>query len=123
MPERVHGKQRRCLRRVTEVVAVRTARERGARGGLHRDDADVLAGDLVLQEREGQASEVGATTHAADDHVGVGARHLHLLLGLFTDHRLVKQDVVEHRPEGVVGVVVHRSLLNGLADCDAQGSR
>ena len=73
VPERVHRQEGRHLRRVAEVVAVAAAGEGGARGRLGGDDPDLPARRRFGQEGEGQPREVGSATHAADDHVGLGA--------------------------------------------------
>src|SRR6185437_10573225 len=44
------------------------------------------------------------------------AGHPHLLDGLLADDRLVEQDVVEDGPQGVLGVLTGRGVLDGLAD-------
>ena len=119
--ERVHGHERREPDRVAEVVAVGAARERRAGGRLGREEARLrLAAQHAPHEREGEPGEVRAAAHAAHDHVGLLARHLHLRDRLLADHRLVEADVVEHRAERVVGVLVARGDLDGLGDRDPE---
>ena len=79
-----------------------------------------VAGELLAQEREGEAGEVGAAAGAADDHVGHLAGHLELQQCLLADHGLVQQDVVEHRPECVAGVLGLGRDLDRLGDRDAE---
>ena len=102
--ERVHGKQRRHLGDVAVVVGVGRLGEGRAGLGLDRDDLDLGAVDLVGDEGEGEAGEVGAAAGAADDHVAACLAGLReLLLGLEADDGLVEQDVVEHAAERVAG--------------------
>ena len=108
---------------VAEVVGVDAPgqRRRGLRlGGDH--PVVGLAAELAPDERERQPGEVRATAGAADDHVGILACHLHLLERLVPDHRLVQQDVVEHRAQRVLGVVAGRGVLDRLRDRHAQGA-
>jgi hypothetical protein len=114
--ERVHRHERRQARRVAEVVGVDALRERRAGRGLGRDEAGTGAAgaQLAPQPRERQAAEVRAAADAADDDVGLLAGQLHLGDRLLADDRLVQQDVVEHRPERVVGVRILRGDLDGL---------
>ena len=122
--QRVHLHEGRHPRGVAEVVGIDTARERRARRRLDRGDLRVdLARELLAQEGEGQAREVGAAAGAADD-VGRGvAGHLELEQGLLADHRLMQQHVIEHRAERVARVGVGGSDLDGLGDRDAEGPR
>ncbi len=66
-------------------------------------------------------AEVRPAAARADDHVGLLlARRRQLLLGLQADHRLVQEDVVEHRPEGVVGVGPAGGVGHRVADGGAE---
>ena len=77
-----------------------------------------------MQEREGEAGEVRAAARAADDDVGILARHLHLLERLEADDGLVHQHVAEHRAEAVLlRAAARRRHLDGLGDRDARASR
>ena len=122
MAERVHLDQRREAHGVAEVVDVPALGEAGARGRLHRDDADllVLAGELVGREGEGQACEVGAAARAADHDVGGVVGLLELLPGLEADHGLVHEHVVEHAAQRVLRVVAGGGIFHRLADGDAE---
>ena len=91
---------------------------------LDGDDAGLLALlEVLAQEREGDAGEVGAAAHARHHEVGIGAGQLHLLEGFLADDRLVEHDVVEHRAERVVRVVTLDRDFDRLADGDAQAAR
>ena len=122
--ERVHLDQRRHLAGVAEVVGVHAAGQ--ARRGLRldRDDPVVRAvAEVPAEEREGQAGEVRSAAGAADDDVRRLAGHAHLLDGFLADDRLVEQDVVEHRAQGVLRVVAGRGVLDRLADGHAERAR
>ena len=58
--ERVHLDERRQADRVAEVVGVGPSRQGRAGGRLDGEDVDLLARDLLAQERERQPREVGA---------------------------------------------------------------
>ena len=119
--ERVHGDQRRHLAGIAEVVRELTAREGGTGRGLRRDERGVeLAGQLVAHEGIGEPGVIRTTAHAADDEVGLLTRHLHLLLRLEPDHRLMEQHVVQDAAERIVRVVVRGRHLDGLADRDPE---
>src|SRR3990170_709304 len=122
--ERVHLHERREADRVAEVVHVLALGEARAGAGLDGDHAELLllAGELVGDEGEGEAREVRAPADAADEHVGLVVGLLELLAGLEPDHGLVHQDVVEHAPERVLGVVPRRRVLDRLADRDAEAA-
>ena len=103
------------------VVAVDATGQARRRLRLDRDDPVVrLAPQLLAQEREGQTREVGAATGAGHQDVRLVAGHRHLLHGLEPDDGLMHQHVVEHRPEGVLGVVPGGRVLDRLADGHAQ---
>ena len=123
VPERVHRDERRQLARVAEVVGEEAARERRAGGRLAGEDVDVAARDLLAQEREREPGEVRAAADAADDDVREGAGLLHLRQGLLPDHRLVQEDVVQHRPERVRRVLALRCVLDRLRDRDPEAAR
>ena len=119
--QRVHLHQRRHADGVAEVVAVLAAGQRRAGGRLDAADHRVHpAGQLLAEEREGQAREVGAAAGAAHDHVGHLLGHLQLQQRLLADHRLVQQHVVEHAAQRVAGVVAPQRRLDRLRDRDAQ---
>ena len=95
----------------------------GAGRGLHGDDPDLLAGQLVAHEGQGDAAEVAAAAGAADHDIRVGSGHVQLIQGLQPDHRLVQQHVVEHAAQRVLGVLAGGGVLHGLADRDAQAAQ
>src|SRR5690349_20926939 len=106
--ERVHLHDRAHAHGVAEVEGIDAASERWTRGGLGRDEARLWHASLqsVADEWIAEAGEVGPAADAADHDVRILACHLHLLLGLEPDDRLVEQDVVYHRAQRVLGVVV-----------------
>src|SRR6266480_2359960 len=108
--ERVHLDERREADRVAEVVDVLALREARTGARLDGDDAELLAlaGELVGEEREGEAREVRAAADAADEDVGLRVRLLELLAHLEADDGLVHEDVVEHAAERVLRVVARR---------------
>ncbi len=124
--ERVHPHQRGHHARVAEVVGVDATGQAGRRRRLDRDHPQVLrlAGQLVGQERVGEAGEVAAPADAADDDVRVGPGHVELALRLDPDHGLVQEHVVEDGAERVLrgGLVRHR-VLDRLADREAERAR
>ncbi len=83
---------------------------------------DLPAVDLVLDEGKAHPREIAPAAGAADDHVGVLADLLELPLGLEADDRLVHENVIEHAPEGVAGVLARDGVLDGLADGDAEAA-
>jgi hypothetical protein len=98
--ERVHLHEGRHLSGVAEVVGVLPSRDGGGRLRLHGDDpVVVLATKLLPDEWEDQAREVRAAADAADEDVGLLARHLHLLARLQPDDGLVEEHEIEHRAE------------------------
>ena len=75
-----HGQQGGVASLVAEVVAELAARELGARLGFCGHELCLLAvEDIVAHEGEGYASEVRAASETRYHHVGILARHLHLL--------------------------------------------
>ncbi len=123
VPERVHFQQRREPGRVAEVVGVDAPGERRAGGGLHcADDGVHPAGQLLAQEREGQAAEVRSAARAADDHVGGIAGQGKLPDRFLADDSLVQQDMVEHAAERVAGRRIAAGHLDRLADRDAEAA-
>ncbi len=112
------------MRGVAEVEGVGSARQRRAGRRLDRDHPHVpLVAQLLADEREGDAGEVGAAAGAADHHVRIGVRLLHLLDRLDADHRLVQQHVVEHGAERVFRVGVLGRDLDRLGNGDAEAAR
>src|SRR2546426_11516633 len=105
--ERVHLDERREADRVAKVVDVLALREARTGARLDGDDAELLplAGELVGEEREGEAREVRAAADAADEDVGLRVRFLELLLHLEADDGLMHEDVVEHAPQRVLRVL------------------
>jgi hypothetical protein len=106
-----------------EVVGERAARQGRAGGGLAGEHVDLLARDLLPQEREGEPGEVRAAADAADDDVRKGARELHLRQRLLADDGLMEKDVVEDAPQRVGGVLAARRVLDGLGDGDPEAAR
>ena len=116
----MHLGQRRHVAGVAKVVRVFAARLAWAGGRLHRHDARLgAAAQAVADEGEGQASKVAAAAGAADQHVGPGVGHVHLLHRLQADEGLVQQHVVEHAAQRVLGVVELRGNFDRLTDGDA----
>ncbi len=82
---------------VTEVVGIFAARERRAGCRLDSDDTRLrTAAQAGADVRKGDAGKVGTAAGAADDHVGIGISHGHLLHRLNADDGLVHQHVVQH---------------------------
>src|SRR3984893_12975611 len=94
--ESEHLDDRAHADRMAKVVRVDAAGEGWSSGPLGRDEARlrVLALQPVADEWIGEPREVGASAYARDDNVRISARHLHLLLGLEADHRLVQEGMV-----------------------------
>jgi hypothetical protein len=122
--EREHRHHRSHAGGVTEVVGEEPASQRRARRRFRGDETGLrLAGDAVGEERVRETGEVGPPTHTADDDIGVRVGHLHLLLGLLPDDRLVEEDMVDHRPERIVAVVMGGRILDRFGDGHAEASR
>ena len=69
--QRVHEQQQRHAHRVAEVVAELAAGQLRAGGRLARDAADLFAcGQVLAEEGERDAGEVGSATEWRNDHVG-----------------------------------------------------
>ena len=117
-----HRDQRGEARLVAKVIVEHTLGELGAAQRLSCDEAGILmlAGEGVAHERECQTAKVTAAAEATDNHVGIFARHLHLLLCLQTDDALVQGHMVQHRTEGVAAVGGVHGQLHSLADGGAQ---
>jgi len=82
----------------------------------------LLPCQLVTDEWVRQAGKIGAAADAPDHHVRVRARHLHLLLCFEADHGLVEEDVIHHRTERVLGIVVGGRVLDGFGDRDPEAA-
>ena len=115
--ERVHGDERRVTRLIAEVVleaAARQLRARGRFGGYDTQRAPF--GQLMPQEGERQSGEVRSAAKAGDHHVRIFASHLHLLLCLQPDHRLVERHMVEHTAQHILAIWRLHGQLYGLRD-------
>src|SRR5512144_178289 len=94
VPEGVHGEVRGESCDIAEVIPELSFGKCGTGRRLDSDHAEVLAVDLVVQERETDSSEVASSTAASDNNIRIIAGKLELLLGLEPDHGLVQTDVV-----------------------------
>ena len=74
----------------------------------------------MAHEGEGDAAEVAAAAEAGDDHIGIFAGLLHLLLGFKADDGLMDGHVVEHRAQRVLTVRCGSSELHGFRDGRSQ---
>ena len=122
MPQGVHHDQGGEAGGVPEVIGVGPLGQGGAGGGLHRDEADVLAFELVRHKGKAEAREIAAAAHAADEHIRLFPGQGQLLFGLQADDGLVQHHVVEDAPQGVVGVRVGGRVLHRLGDGHAQAA-
>ena len=123
MAEGIHRHQGSKSGNIAEVVPELALGERGAGSRLDRHDADLLALDLVVHERKADARQVASAAAAADHDVGIVARDLHLFLGLKPDHGLMQAYVVQHRAEGIVGVIVRGRVFHSLGNGEAEAAR
>ena len=124
--ERVHLDERRHLPGVAEVVDVGALGEARARLGLDGDDAQVLplAGELVLEEREGEAAEVRAAADAADQDVGPVARPCSSCFCASSPMTVwCVRTWFSTEPERVLRVLALGGLLHRLRDRDAEAAR
>ena len=113
--ERVHGDERRVTRLIAEVVLEAAARQLRARGRFGGYDTQCAALDQFMsQEGERQSGEVRSAAEAGDHHVRILASHLHLLLRLQPDHRLVERHMVEHTAQHVLATGRLHGQLYGL---------
>ena len=121
VPKRVHLHDWGDAHGVAVVEGVDAPGQRRACGRFARDDLGLrVAQEVLTHKREGEATEVAATTDAAVDLVRVFAGHLELAERLLTDDRLVHEHVVEDRTEGVLRVVVRGGILDRLGNGDAE---
>ena len=122
MSKRVHLDDRRHLGRVAVIERIHALCKRRRRRGLNCQEPRALAVLQVLaQERVRNARKVGAAAHAADHHVRVFIRHIHLLQRFFADHALVQQHMVQHRAQAVLLLAARcGSHLHRLRDGDPQ---
>src|SRR5580704_10834289 len=97
-----------------------SARQRRTRLGFHRDQADLTPGCLVGEEWKCGAAKVRPSAATGNNHIRVVASLLELFSCLEPDHGLVKQHVVENRPECVVGIATRRRLFNRLRYSDSK---
>ena len=118
MAQREHGQQGCVACLVAKVVAELSAGELRAAVGLGGNELSVgvPAAQLVAHEGEGDATEVAAAAEASDDHVGILAGHLHLLLGLQADDGLVQAHVVEHGAKHIFTMRCGGGQLYGFRD-------
>ena len=123
VPQSVHHGNGRHLGGISVVKGIDPFGQGRAGGRFHGHAAHILAGGPVGDKGKGQPGEVGATAAAGDDHVRVVAGDLHLLPGLLADHGLMQADVVEHAPQGVVGVAMGGGVLHRLGDGHSQRAR
>ena len=71
-----------------------------------------------------QSRKVGAPTHAADNHIRVFPRQVHLLECLFADHCLVQHDMVQNRTQPVLlSPTRFCSHLHSLGDSNTKRTR
>ena len=90
MTQRKHRQQGGIARLIAKVVFKLTTGELGAALRLGRNKLSFLTlKNVVTHEGEGQTTKVTTATEASNHLVGIFARHLHLLFGLKTYHRLV----------------------------------
>ena len=120
-PQGVHLQQGRGAGRVAEVVAVLAPGERRAGGRLHAADCRRhVPGQLLPQERHGQAAEVRSAAGAPHEQVGGLPHHGQLAQGLLADDGLVQDHVVEHASQRVADRRVGGRHRDRLGDGDAQ---
>ena len=122
MAQGVHVEQRGLAGHIAVVIGIDAAGQRRAGGGLHADKADFLAFQPVPEERGHDAGKVGAAAAAADNHIGKGADLGQLFFRLQADDGLMKNDMVQHGAEGILGIFPGGSIFQGLADGDAEGA-
>src|SRR6202171_4364597 len=122
-PQRVHEHQGRETFGVAGVVCVVSARQGGTRLGLHRDQPNLASRCLIGKKWKRRAAKVRTSAAACDDHIRVVTNLLELLLCLEPDHRLMKQHMVENRPERIVGIGTRCRLFNCLRDGDSKRAR
>ena len=92
MSQRVHRQQWRIASLVAKVVLKLTTCQFRTRIRLCSDEARLLAIlDVVTHEWESDTAEVGSTTEASNHHVWIFTCHLHLLLSLKADDRLMQR--------------------------------
>ena len=119
--EGVHLGERRHVAGVAEVVGIAPPGQARTGRRLDRHDAHRLAAaQLRADERERDAGEVRAAAGAADDDVRIVVGHLELRHRFLADDRLMQQHMIQHRAEGVFGVVVSRGDFDRLGDGDAE---
>ena len=124
MTQRVHREQRGVTCLVAEVVAELTTGEFRTTVGLGCDELRVtLTTQVMTHEGEGDTTEVGTATEAADHDIGIFACHLHLLLSLQADDGLVKTYVIQYGAECVFTVRCGSCQFYCLRDGGAERTR
>mmetsp|Transcript_65118 Transcript_65118/g.115890 ORF Transcript_65118/g.115890 Transcript_65118/m.115890 type:complete len:324 (+) Transcript_65118:601-1572(+) len=124
MAEGVHFDQWSHSCSVSKVIFVHTFGERWTRGGLTGANLGVHPSlQLLPQKGEGQPSEVGAATSAADNQVRRLPHLGQLLQGLLPDDGLVQEDVVQDGSQCVGRVLILGCNLDRLRDGNAEGPR
>ena len=124
MSQCVHRQQRCISGLIAEIIAELAAGELGTTRGLGGHEARMvftrLAGDFMAHERERDTAEIAATAETGDNHVGIFPGHLHLLLGLQTDNRLMESHMVQHRTQTVFTVGGGAGQLHGFGNSRPQ---
>ena len=119
----VHGQKGSGHGRIPEIVGKRTTGHGWARGGLCRDNRDILAVDLVPHIRETDPRKVAAPTGAPHNHIGIDADFLQLLLGFQSHNRLMQEHMIQNAPQRIARLLIGNSIFNGLANGYTQASR
>ena len=120
----VHLSQRSQVRRVAEIVRVLAPCQSRACSRLHRHNARLgTAAQTVADKRKGNARKIAAAARTTEHHIGPGVGHFHLLHCLQPNNALVQQHMIEHRSEGIFGVIALRGNFHRLTDGNAQAAR
>jgi hypothetical protein len=76
--------------------------------------------ELLTNKRKRKPAEVGPAPRAANEKVGLFVDLRHLEEGLFADHGLMHQHMVEDAAEGVLGVGIGSRGFHRLGNSDAE---
>ncbi len=82
----------------------------------------LLASELCTDKWESQSGKVTSAAGTADHNVGVVVREFHLPHGFLSNHRLMKEHMVQHAAKRIFGVIALGRDFNGFADGDPETS-
>ena len=100
--EGIHGKQRRHLNRVPEIIGKGPSGQGGAGSGFNGDDIDLFSVDLVPDKGEAVPREITAPSGAADDDIRIITGNGELFLALQAVDGLMEHDMIQDTAQGIL---------------------